>query len=125
MNCYRIFLLRQDKITAHHEFGAENDTWAGRAAALAFDACSECCDDFELWYGVHLVTTCTGLKTRATIAEADEARAGAMVATLDGAIERIAARILEGAMATSGALRESPRLNARLSALRRPPAGPR
>ena len=49
---------------------------------------------------------------------------GAMTATSDGAIERIAVRIIEAAMAASGALRDSPRLNVRLNALRPSPAGP-
>ena|ERR1700744_4435784 len=118
MNLYRIFLLRRGTITAHHEFSAENDDWACRAAALAFDACADDCDDFELWYGVHLVTSGAGLKTRASNENADEASAEAVSATVEGAIETIAARIIEAAMATNSALRESPRLTARLTLLR-------
>jgi hypothetical protein len=121
---YRIFLLRQSKITAHHEFRAENDDGACQAAAIAFDACTDHCDDFELWKGAQLVASSTGLTTRAIIAKADEAFAGAMTATSDGAIERIAVRIIEAAMAANGALRDSPRLNVRLNALRPSPAGP-
>ncbi len=117
MNLYRIFLLRQGKITAHSEFSAENDDWACRAAALAFAACTDRCDDFELWYGAQLVTSSAGLQTRAIIAQAGEAFAGAQDTTLQRAIERIAVRILEGAMKTSCELRDSPRINTRLSEL--------
>jgi len=117
---YRIFLLRQGKIAAHHEFSAENDAWACRAAALAFDSCTDYCDDFELWYGVQLLTSRAGWKTREVAATQAEAPAGAQPATLEAAIEGVAARILEGAMQTTDALRDDPKLNSRLTALRRP-----
>jgi hypothetical protein len=125
MNCYRIFLLRLGMIAAHHEFHAESDDWGCRAAALAFDACTEHCDDFELWDGVHLVTTRAGLKTRTIIASPDVASAGSKGTTQEGAIERIAVGIIEAAIRNSGPLRDSPRLDAGLSALRRLPAGSR
>lgn len=123
MSCYRIFLLRQGKITAHHEFSADNDARACRAAALAFDACTDYCDDFELWFGVQLVTSRAGLKTHMLDAKADAASAERQAMAADGAVERNAAAILEAAMKTSGALRDSPRLNAQLNALRPSPAG--
>jgi hypothetical protein len=122
---YHIFLLRQGKIAGHHKFSAENDAWACRAAALAFDACCDYCDDFELWYGVRLLASHAGWKTREVAATQARAPAGAQSATLDRAIEGIAARILEGAMQTSDVLRDSLRFNSRLSALRRPSAEPR
>ncbi len=118
---YRTFLLRQGKITAHHEFRAENDDWACQAAALAFDACADQCDEFELWKGTQLVTSNTGLRTRAIVAETDTAFAGSLTMGSNEAIERIAVRIIEAAMETSSALRDSPRLNVRLNALRLPP----
>ena len=125
MNFYRIFLLRQGKITAHHEFSAENDDWARRAGAIAFDACSDYCDDFELWYGVQLVTSRAGLKTRPIAAATNGASAGADPTPMEErAIEGIAARILEAAPRENSALHDNPRLNARLGALRRSPAGP-
>lgn len=120
MNIYRIFLMRQGKIAAHHEFSAESDDWARRAADLAFDACTDYCDDFELWYGTHLVTSRAGFKSRPIVAKPGDAAAE----DDSRAIAAIAARILEAATATSPALRDSPRLNARLNDLRRPPAGP-
>jgi hypothetical protein len=121
MNFYRIFLLRQGKIAAHHEFGVENEGWACRAAALAFDACADYCDDFELWYGVHLVTSRAGLTTRASVAKADPAATGESME--EGAIAALAVRVLEAAMQASDALRDNSILNTRLGVLRRPPAG--
>ncbi len=120
MNFYRIFLLRQEKITAHHEFSAENDGWARRAAALAFDACADHCDDFELWYGAHLVASRAGLKTRVAIAMPGEASAEAEAAAGEGVIAAVVIGILEAVMKTSAALRDGPGLNARLNELRRP-----
>ncbi len=119
MNFYRIFLLRQEKITAHHEFSAENDEWARRAAALAFDACADHCDDFELWYGAHLIASRAGLKSRASVAKPDQASAEAEAASWEGAIAAVAVAIIEAAMKTSAELRDGPRLNARLNELRR------
>lgn len=124
MNFYRIFLLRQEKITAHHEFSAENDEWARRAAALAFDACADHCDDFELWYGAHLIASraglkTAGLKTGASVAKPDQASAEAEAASWEGAIAAVAVAIIEAAMKTSAELRDGPRLNARLNELRR------
>jgi hypothetical protein len=116
---YRVFLLRQGKIAAHHEFNAETDAWACRAAALAFDACTDYCDDFELWYGVRLVTSRAGLKTREIAETEATAHTAAQSATLDVAIAGIAAQILEAAMATNDGLRDSPRLNSWLNTLRR------
>ena len=125
MNLYRIFFLRREKITAHHEFSAENDASARRAAALAFDACTDHCDDFELWYGAHLVGSGAGLKTRDSVAPADEAAAEADAAAGEGAIAAVAVTILEAVMATTAALHDSPRLRLRLNALRRSAAGRR
>jgi len=39
---------------------------------------------------------------------------------LEAAIEGVAARILKGAMQTTDSLRDDPKLNSRLTALRRP-----
>src|ERR1700761_2320172 len=105
MNFYRIFLLRQEKITAHHEFSAEDDAYARRAAILAFDACSDHCDDFELWYGARLIASRAGLKTRAAGARRDEPAAEAEAAAGQGVIAAVAAGIVEAAMKTSAALR--------------------
>lgn len=121
MNFYRIFLLRQEKITAHHEFSAEDDEWARRAAILAFDACADHCDDFELWYGAHLIASRAGLRTRAAIAKPGEASAEAEAAAGQGVIAAVATGIVEAAMKTSAALRDNPKLNAWLSELRRRP----
>ena len=93
---------------------------ACRAAALAFDSCTDYCDDFELWYGVQLLTSRAGWKTREVAATQAEAPAGAQPATLEAAIEGVAARILKGAMQTTDSLRDDPKLNSRLTALRRP-----
>jgi hypothetical protein len=125
MNPYRIFLLRREKITAHHEFSAENDASARRAAALAFDACADHCDDFELWYGAHLVGSAAGLRTRDSNGPADAAAAEADAAAGDAAIAATAVTIIEAVMATSAALRDSPRLRLRLNALRGRAARPR
>jgi hypothetical protein len=114
---YRLFLLRRGKIAAHHEFRAENDIWACRAVALAFDACTDYCDDFELWYGVSLVTSRAGLKTPANHTETDVFRE-ARDTLLDAAVQDIAATILEGVMRTSDALRDSPTVKERLNGLR-------
>jgi hypothetical protein len=120
MNFYRIFLLRQGKIAAHHEFSVENDDWACRAAALAFDACADHCDDFELWCGVQLVTSRAGLSTRASGAKPAATATAAVME--EETIAALAVRILEAAMETSDALRDNPTLNSRLRALRPPPA---
>ncbi len=125
MSCYRIFLLRQGKITAHHEFGADNDARACRAAALAFDACTDHCDDFELWFGVQLIASRAGLRTHTLDATADAAFAERQAMAADAGIERIAVAILEAAMKTCALLRDSQRLNARLNVLRPAPAGGR
>jgi hypothetical protein len=121
---YRVFLLRQGKIAAHHEFSAENDALACRAAALAFDACTDYCNDFELWYGMQLVTSRAGLKTREIATPQANAPTAAHSATLRTGIEGIAVQILEAAMATSEALRSSARLTTQLNALRRPRVRP-
>jgi hypothetical protein len=88
---------------------------ACRAAALAFDARTDYCDDFELWYGVRLLTSRAGWKTREVAATQAEAPAGARPATSEAAIEGVAAR-----MQTTDSLRDDPKLNSRLTALRRP-----
>ncbi len=123
MNRYQLFLLQQGKIVMRYEFNAENDEHACAATALVFDACTDGCDDFELWAGVRLVTRRASWKARAIIARAANvaARADDHVATLEEAIERIAVTIEEAAMEMSDALRASPRLNLRLSELRRTP----
>jgi hypothetical protein len=122
---YRIFLLRQSKIAAHHEFSADNDVWACRAAALAFDACTDYCDDFELWYGMQLLTSGAGWKTREAAVTQAEAPTRPQPAISERVIEGIAASILDGAMQTSDALRDNPRLNSRLNELHRPSVWPR
>jgi hypothetical protein len=121
---YRIFLLRHGKIAAHYEFRAENDARACRAAALAFDACADYCDDFELWYGALLVTSRAGLKTLPASGTAEDAFEGAPAAAVEAGIRGMAAAILAGAMQTSDALRNNPQVNAQLDALRRQLAGP-
>ena len=126
MNSYRIFLLQKVKIIAHSDYRLENDEWASRAAAIVFDACTDCCDDFELWEGARLVTTRAGLKMRMDGAEADAAtlRADAEAAASQDEIEAVAATVLEAVMKASPALDASPRLHARVGELRRPSAAP-
>jgi hypothetical protein len=119
---YRLFLLRQGKIVAHHEFRAEDDARACRGAALAFDACADYCDEFEVWYGVRLLTSSAGLKVP-TSGAAEDSPEEAATAAMGVAIAGMAAEILEGAMRTNAALRDSPTVNARLNALRRPSGG--
>jgi hypothetical protein len=120
---YRIFLLRLGKIAAHYEFKAETDARACRAAALAFDACADYCTDFELWYGALLVTSRAGLKALPMNGAAADVFEGAPAAAVEAGIRGLAAAILEGAMQTNDALRNSPEVSARLGALRRPLAG--
>jgi hypothetical protein len=107
---FHIFLLRQGKIAAHHKFSAENDAWACRVAADAFDACIYHCDDFELWDGTRLVMSRAGLRTYGSTATPDNAfeRGGAV--GLNAVIDQITAGILQAAKQKSSALRDSPRL---------------
>jgi hypothetical protein len=57
---YRLFLLRQGKITGYRDIRAGNDALACLAAARAFDECP--CDDLELWASARLVVTRANLK---------------------------------------------------------------
>ena len=109
-----------------HDYRLENDEWACRVAALVFDACTECCDDFELWDGARLVTSREGLKIRNAGPNADAAspRADPDAAASQEEVEAVAATILEAVMKASPALHASPRLRSRVNALRRPPAAP-
>ena len=48
---YRLYLLARGTIVARDDFQIEGDAAAAAVAVRLFDACSDECDDYELWSG--------------------------------------------------------------------------
>lgn len=55
MNFYRLYFSADGHIVHRHDFYADDDGIASKAAALVLDACSEACDELELWDGKRLI----------------------------------------------------------------------
>jgi hypothetical protein len=143
MTFYRAFFSVSGHIISRQEFHAESDEVAVQAAEKVADACSEACEELQIWDGARLVASVTAPtpdsligKSRKLFAMAREARilgrkASAQKEEASKNHKEISARaieVIEGLALNieqalhSGDLRfrESPRLQTKLAELSRP-----
>ena len=57
MNVYSVYFLVSGRIRARQDFATDNNVDAIRIARLLYDACSDCCESFELWEGDRIIFT--------------------------------------------------------------------
>ena len=55
MGTYRVYFRASTRIVGRHDFTTDDDQSAVTIADVLCDACSDCCDSFEVWNGDHRV----------------------------------------------------------------------
>lgn len=105
MKTYRLCFCRGRELVGRETFHAEDAMSARYIGAAIFDACSDCCDSYELWDGVYRI----------------DVRLPVTAAMLDGDRQTRTIETEEAILNSAWAVSKSQRLLARLRELKNGP----